>query len=80
MTVHAPAERPRIFAELARRPGQTAYEVAAALGYGKPASRRVASIIKRMHQDGVLVAEFKRLVLVPRRNPGDGPSAEGSVE
>jgi WhiB family redox-sensing transcriptional regulator len=56
VTVSAPAERPRILAELAGRPGQTAYEVAAALGYGKPASRRVASIIKRMHQDGVLVA------------------------
>ena len=23
------------------------------------------------NQDGVLVAEFKRVVLVPRKNPGD---------
>jgi hypothetical protein len=28
---------------------------------------------------GVLVAEFKRLVLVPRREPGGG-EAEGNVE
>jgi hypothetical protein len=32
-----------------------------------------------LNQDGVLVAEFKRLVLVPRKHPGDG-SAEGNVE
>jgi hypothetical protein len=38
------------------------------------------------NQDGVLVAEFKRLVLVPRRDrgpdPGNGagPGAEGNVE
>jgi hypothetical protein len=33
-----------------------------------------------LNQDGVLVAEFKRLVLVPRREPGAGlPGAEGSV-
>jgi acyl dehydratase len=31
------------------------------------------------NQDGVLVAEFKRLVLVPRREPG-GSAAEGNVE
>ncbi len=35
-----------------------------------------------LNQDGTLVAEFKRAVLVPRREPGDGdaPSAEGAVE
>jgi acyl dehydratase len=36
------------------------------------------------NQDGVLVAEFKRLVLVPRKQPGAGggpeKSAEGNVE
>ena len=32
-----------------------------------------------LNQDGVLVAEFKRLVLVPRKNPGRG-AAEGNVE
>lgn len=35
------------------------------------------------NQDGVLVAEFKRLVLVPRRQPGDtipAQPAEGNVE
>jgi len=31
-----------------------------------------------LNQDGVLVAEFKRLVLVPRRSPG--APAEGNVE
>ena len=33
-----------------------------------------------LNQDGVLVAEFKRLVLVPRKNPGEAPKAEGDVE
>ena len=32
-----------------------------------------------LNQDGVLVAEFKRLVLVPRRNPGT-ELAEGDVD
>jgi hypothetical protein len=34
-----------------------------------------------LNQDGVLVAEFKRLVLVPRKDPG-GPlaGAESNVE
>jgi hypothetical protein len=61
MTVHAPAERPRILAELTRRPGRTAYEVAGSLGYGKPESRLIARIIQRLHQDGVLTAvtEFR---------------------
>jgi hypothetical protein len=34
-----------------------------------------------LNQDGVLVAEFKRLVLVPRREPGESLSqAETNVE
>ena len=32
-----------------------------------------------LNQDGVLVAEFKRLVLVPRKEPGTA-TAEGDVE
>jgi WhiB family redox-sensing transcriptional regulator len=61
VTVSAPVERPRILARLAEQPGQTAYELAAALGYGKPESRRVAEIVKRLHQQGALIAgsEFR---------------------
>jgi len=35
-----------------------------------------------LKQDGTLVAEFKRAVLVPRKQPGDGdpPAVEGAVE
>jgi len=33
-----------------------------------------------LNQDGVLVAEFKRLVLVPRRSPGAAPASETNVE
>jgi acyl dehydratase len=33
-----------------------------------------------LNQDGVLVAEFKRLVLVPRKEPGEPPAAENSVD
>jgi hypothetical protein len=34
-----------------------------------------------LNQDGVLVAEFKRLVLVPRKSPGEPiESAESNVE
>src|SRR5512135_646840 len=56
MTVGAPIERPRILARIAERPGQTAYELAAALGYGKPDSRRIAEIVQRLWNDGALVA------------------------
>ena len=56
MTVHAPAERPRILAQLAERPGQTSYELAAALGYGKPDSHRIDEIVRRLWNDGALVA------------------------
>ena len=30
---------------------------------------------KVYNQDGVLVAEFKRIVLVPRKTPGEAPAA-----
>ncbi len=33
-----------------------------------------------LNQDGLLVAEFKRLVLVPRRNPGELEAPAGNVE
>jgi WhiB family redox-sensing transcriptional regulator len=55
MTAHAP-ERPRILAELTERPGQTAFEVAAALGFGRQDSQRVARIVTRMWQHGDLAA------------------------
>jgi acyl dehydratase len=32
------------------------------------------------NQDGVLVAEFKRVVLVPRKSPGEPAHSEGNVE
>jgi hypothetical protein len=33
------------------------------------------------NQEGLLVAEFKRVVLVPRKHPGEPlPSAEAGVE
>ena len=64
MTVSAPVERPRILARLAEQPGQTAYEIAAALGYGKPESHRVAHIVRQLHQAGLLLAgsEFRPLM------------------
>ena len=42
----------------------------------KPSSSKPDRGVVRVHtralnQDGVLVAEFKRLVLVPRKEPGD---------
>src|SRR5882762_6784846 len=55
----------------------------------KPSSSKPDRGIVRVHtrvlnQDGVLVAEFKRLVLVPRKQPGDGAGpaqqAESNVE
>ena len=33
-----------------------------------------------LNQDGTLVAEFKRLVLVPRKQPGEPAAGEGNVE
>jgi acyl dehydratase len=51
----------------------------------KPSKSKLDRGVVRVHtralnQDGVLVAEFKRLVLVPRKNPGEAPKAEGDVE
>jgi acyl dehydratase len=48
----------------------------------KPDRGTVKVHTRVLNQDGVLVAEFKRLVLVPRKNPGgeDAGSAEGNVE
>jgi acyl dehydratase len=46
----------------------------------KPDRGTVKVHTRVLNQDGVLVAEFKRLVLVPRKNPGSADSAEGNVE
>ena len=47
----------------------------------KPDRGTVKVHTRVLNQDGVLVAEFKRLVLVPRRTPGDvDVDAEGNVE
>jgi WhiB family transcriptional regulator, redox-sensing transcriptional regulator len=56
MTISVAAERPRIMAALSESPGLGAYELAAALGYGKRESRRVAEIVRRMHSAGIVVA------------------------
>ena len=47
----------------------------------KPDRGTVKVHTRVLNQDGVLVAEFKRLVLVPRKSPGEAPeAAEGNVE
>ncbi len=46
----------------------------------KPDRGTVKVHTRVFNQDGVLVAEFKRLVLVPRKNPGSTGAAEGNVE
>jgi acyl dehydratase len=50
----------------------------------KPDRGTVKVHTRVLNQDGVLVAEFKRVVLVPRRGDGDGSapaqSAESNVE
>jgi acyl dehydratase len=48
----------------------------------KPDRGTVKVHTRAFNQDGVLVAEFKRIVLVPRKTPGDGPAAEaeGNVD
>ena len=46
----------------------------------KPDRGTVKVHTRVLNQDGVLVAEFKRLVLVPRKNPGSAPAAEDNVE
>ena len=43
----------------------------------KPDRGTVKVHTRVLNQDGVLVAEFKRLVLVPRKNPGPPPAAQG---
>jgi WhiB family transcriptional regulator, redox-sensing transcriptional regulator len=55
MTVYTAVERPRILAHLVEHPGLTAYEIAAALGYGKPAPHQIACLITQMWRKGVLV-------------------------
>jgi hypothetical protein len=91
MTVTTAAVRPRILAELARRPGQSTHELAAALGYGKPDSSRVAKIVTRMWERGDLAAgtTFRPLQgrtvrifaipLEPQRRP-PRPAAPGQAE
>src|ERR671925_270740 len=46
----------------------------------KPDRGTVKVHTRVLNQDGVLVAEFKRLVLVPRRQPGPTDKAEANVE
>ncbi|MDQ2759288.1 MAG: MaoC family dehydratase [Actinomycetota bacterium] len=47
----------------------------------KPDRGMVRVQTRVLNQDGVLVAEFKRLVLVPRKNAGESPAAaESPVE
>src|SRR5215210_4450093 len=46
----------------------------------KPDRGTVKVHTRVLNQDGVLVAEFKRLVLVPRRHPGPTEKAESNVE
>src|SRR5207237_9467129 len=46
----------------------------------KPDRGTVKVHTRVLNQDGVLVAEFKRLVLVPRREPGEDAGAEGNVD
>src|ERR1044071_3142382 len=45
----------------------------------KPDRGTVRVHTRVLNQDGVLVAEFKRLVLIPKRTPGAAPTAEGSA-
>jgi acyl dehydratase len=51
----------------------------------RPSQSKPDRGIVRVHtrvykQDGTLVAEFKRAVLVPRKTEGDAPKAEGDVD
>ena len=63
---HAVRASPRCWRSASRAPSPTA------------ARCRVHTRV--LNQDGVLVAEFKRLVLVPRRTPGAAPASEANVE
>ena len=43
--------------------------------------RGIVKVHTRVHkQDGTLVAEFKRAVLVPRKQDGEAPAPEGDVD
>ena len=46
----------------------------------KPDRGTVKVHTRAYNQDGVLVAEFKRIVLVPRKTPGGGVEAEANVD
>jgi acyl dehydratase len=47
----------------------------------KPDRGTVKVHTRVLNQDGVLVAEFKRVVLVPRKNPGEPlPSSDSNVD
>jgi acyl dehydratase len=51
----------------------------------RPSQSKPDRGIVRVHtrvykQDGTLVAEFKRAVLVPRKAEGEAPKAEGDVD
>ena len=46
----------------------------------KPDRGTVKVHTRVLNQDGTLVAEFKRVVLVPRRTPGAPATSEGNVE
>jgi acyl dehydratase len=46
----------------------------------KPDRGTVKVHTRVFNQDGVLVAEFKRVVLVPRKSPGEPAHSEGNVE
>ena len=46
----------------------------------KPDRGTVKVHTRVLNQDGVLVAEFKRLVLIPRRHPGPTDKEESNVE
>jgi acyl dehydratase len=46
----------------------------------KPDRGTVKVHTRVLNQDGVLVAEFKRVVLVPRKESGDGAGAMQSAE
>ncbi len=46
----------------------------------KPDRGTVKVHTRVLNQDGVLVAEFKRVVLVPRKEAGNGSGASSSAE
>src|ERR687896_185148 len=64
--------------------GDTLYAESEVLGVKASQSKRDRGVVKvhtRVYkQDGTLVAEFKRAVLVPRKAEGEAPKAEGNVD